>query len=79
MTTTADRNDILRIKKLKAVTKEEKKNPRNIRRPIVLNYWRPRRNDFFGESVADKLEDKQNAKRILFNLNMITAKKEALG
>ena len=79
ITTTADRNDILRVKEVKAVTKEEKKNSRNIRRPVVLNYWKPRRNDFFGESVCDMLEDKQNAKRILFNLNLITAKKEALG
>ena len=47
--------------------------------PIVLNYWKPRRNDPFGESICDKLDDKQIAKTILFNLNIIKAKKEALG
>jgi hypothetical protein len=47
--------------------------------PIILNYWKPRRNDPFGESVCDKLDDKQIAKTILFNLNIIKAKKEALG
>ena len=46
--------------------------------PIVLNYWKPRRNDPFGESICDKLDDKQIAKTILFNLNIIKAKKEAL-
>lgn len=69
----------IRIKELEPVLKEEKKNPTMIQFPIVLNYWKPRRNDPFGESVCDKLDDKQIAKTILFNLNIIKAKKEALG
>ena len=69
----------IRIKELQPVLKEEKKNPNMIEFPITLNYWKPRRNDPFGESVCDKLDDKQIAKTILFNLNIIKAKKEALG
>lgn len=78
-TWTADRSQCLRIKEIKAVTKEEKKNPNLIDYGIIINYWKPRRNDPFGESVCDKLDDLQTAKTILFNLNIIKAKKEALG
>ena len=74
-----DRKTLIRIKELEPVLKEEKKNPNMIDFPIILNYWKPRRNDPFGESVCDKLDDKQIAKTILFNLNIIKAKKEALG
>ncbi len=74
-----DRATFIRIKELKPVLKEEKANPNLINYPIILNYWKPRRNDPFGESVCDKLDDKQIAKTILFNLNIIKAKKEALG
>ena len=69
----------IRIKEIEPVLKEEKKNPSMIQFPIILNYWKPRRNDPFGESICDKLDDKQIAKTILFNLNIIKAKKEALG
>lgn len=79
VTTTADRARVLRIKELKPILKEEKLDPNLITFPIVLNYWKPRRNDPFGESVCDRLDDKQIAKTILFNLNIIKAKKEALG
>lgn len=74
-----DRKTLIRIKELEPVLKEEKKDPSMINFPIILNYWKPRRNDPFGESVCDKLDDKQIAKTILFNLNIIKAKKEALG
>lgn len=79
VTTTADRARVLRIKELKPILNEEKLDPNLITFPIVLNYWKPRRNDPFGESVCDRLDDKQIAKTILFNLNIIKAKKEALG
>ena len=79
VTLTNARRTVLRIKELEPVLKEEKKNPDMIQFPIILNYWKPRRNDPFGESVCDKLDDKQIAKTILFNLNIIKAKKEALG
>ena len=74
-----DRATFIRIKELKPVLREEKADPNLISYPIILNYWKPRRNDPFGESVCDKLDDKQIAKTILFNLNIIKAKKEALG
>ena len=79
VTLTNARRTLLRVKELKPILNEEKKNPNIIEFPIALNYWKPRRNDPFGESVCDKLDDKQIAKTILFNLNIIKAKKEALG
>ena len=79
VTLTNARRLVLRIKELKPILKEEKENPNMIEFPIILNYWKPRRNDPFGESICDKLDDKQIAKTILFNLNIIKAKKEALG
>ena len=79
VTLTNWRRTLLRIKEIEPVLKEEKKNPSMIQFPIILNYWKPRRNDPFGESICDKLDDKQIAKTILFNLNIIKAKKEALG
>ena len=78
VTLTNWRRTVLRIKEIEPVLKEEKKNPSMIQFPIILNYWKPRRNDPFGESICDKLDDKQIAKTILFNLNIIKAKKEAL-
>jgi len=68
----------VRILEEKPVLEEEKKDYSQIDFKIILNYWKPRRNDPFGESICDKLEDKQVAKTILFNLNIIKAKKEAL-
>lgn len=79
VTTTADKSTIIRIKEIKPVLVEEKADPDQTTFPIILNYWKPRRNDPFGESVCDRLDDKQIAKTILFNLNIIKAKKEALG
>lgn len=78
ITLTNARRTVLRIKELKPILEEEKKNPNMIEFPIILNYRKPRRNDPFGESICDKLDDKQIAKTILFNLNIIKAKKEAL-
>jgi hypothetical protein len=75
---TSERQQVVRILEIKPVLNEEKKDNSQIGFPVILNYWKPRRNDPFGESVCDKLEDKQTAKTILFNLNIIKAKKEAL-
>ena len=46
--------------------------------PIILNYFRPRSNDPFGDSVMDYVEDKQRADSKLFNLQLIKATQEAL-
>lgn len=78
VTTDAAIKTILKKTELKAVTKEEKENPLLIPRPVALNYWKPQRGNFFGESVWDYLEDKQDAMNIFANLAIATAKKEAL-
>jgi len=70
---------IFHREKLEPVLKEEKLNPLLVPRPIILNYYDPQRNSAFGNSLSDKLEDKQNWISILANLNLIKAKKEALG
>ncbi len=70
---------ILRCEKIKAILSSEKKNPMLNRMPVVLNYYSPKRNDPCWISVTDLLNDKQRAKSILMNLNLIKAKKEALG
>lgn len=65
--------------KIEPVLREEKLDPSLVPRPILLNYFDPQRNSPFGASLSDKLEDKQNWISILANLNLIKAKKEALG
>lgn len=75
----ADRSKLLRYVELNDVLKEEKKNKNLIPRPLALTYFRPRRNDPFGESFCDLLEDKEKAKSILANLSVIKAQKEARG
>lgn len=75
----ADFGHVFAIEELKPVTKEEKLNPLLVPRPVMFLYSDPMRESFLGNSICDKLEDKQNAKSILFNLNVIKAKKEAMG
>ena len=75
----ADRSKLLRYVELGSVLQEEKENQMLIPRPIVLTYFKPRRNDAFGESFCDLLEDKEKAKSILANLSIIKAQKEARG
>lgn len=60
-----------------AVLSEEKKMPANIKFPVILNYFCPKRGDPFGYSLWDMLEDKQTQKSILANLQIIKAKKNA--
>ena len=43
ITTTAERQKILRVIELKPVLEEEKKDSNQIQFPIILNYWKPRR------------------------------------
>jgi len=64
--------------KLEPTLKEEKLEPLLVPRPIMLNYYDPQRMNPLGWSLCDKLEDKQNALSILYNLNLIKSKKEAL-
>ena len=45
---------------------------------IILNYFRPKTSDPFGDSIMDYVEDKQRADSKLFNLQLIKATQEAL-
>lgn len=74
-----DRKRVLQKVQLPKVLKEEKRNKQQVRRPLVLNYYKPQRNDFFGLSITDEVSDLERAKSILFNLTMIKTKKSALG
>lgn len=73
----ADIKEIFYQEELKPVTKEEKLNPLLVPRPIMLDYYDPVRWNPFGNSLCDKIEDKQNAKSILANLSLMKAKREA--
>ena len=77
--TDADRKVILQQTKLQEILKEEKKSKCQVRRPLVLNYYKPQRNDFFWQSITDEVSDLERAKSQLFNLTMIKSKKAALG
>lgn len=70
---------LMKLVKLEAVNEEEKVNPELIPFPIVINYFRPKRDDPCGDSLMDYVEDKQRASSKLFNLQLIKATKEALG
>lgn len=70
---------VFEIIEIKPVLKEEKLDPMKVPRPITLMFSDPQRNQPCGASMCDKLEDKQNGKSILANLNIIKAKREALG
>ena len=72
-----DISEIFYYEELKPVTKEEKLNPLLVPRPIMLDYYDPVRWNPFGNSICDKVEDKQNAKSILANLSLMKAKREA--
>ena len=74
--TDSDRKRILQKYKIPKVLDEEKKGM--ARRPLVLNYYKPKRNDFFGLSLTDELNDLEKAKSVLYNLSMIKARKAAL-
>lgn len=69
LVTTANSNTlIIRMLKLKPITKEEKANPLKVPFPIALKYYSPIKGDPFGISVPDLLRDKQKAESKLFNL-----------
>ena len=70
---------IIKMEKIMAMSKAEKKNPKLIKFPVVLNYYDPLRWDPFGTSIPDLIEDKQRARSRNFNLNLIKSTYEALG
>lgn len=80
LVTTANSNTlIIRMKKLKAVTKEEKKNGYKISFPISLLYYSPIKGDPLWISVPDLMRDKQDAESKLLNLAVIKETRNTLG
>lgn len=69
--------EIFRLEKIGPVTEEEKEDESLVPWPLVPNYYSPIRNDPFGVSVCDLVEDKQRAKSVLANLR-ISKEKAAL-
>mgnify|MGYP007037679117 CR=1 FL=1 len=70
---------IIKLIRFEAVKLEEKKDPSLIPCPIVINYFKPRRGNIYGDSIMDYVEDKQRADSKLFNLQLHKATREALG
>jgi hypothetical protein len=66
--------NIFRCEEIEPVTKKEKENPELVSFPITLNYYMPQREDPFGVSIPDLIEDKQRAKSIFKNLRIAAAK-----
>lgn len=62
--------NIFRFEEIEPVTKKEKENPELVPMPISLNYYMPQREDPFGTSIPDLVEDKQRAKSIFKNLRI---------
>lgn len=80
LVTTANHHTlIIRMKKLKPITKEEKASPYKISFPISLLYYSPVKGDPFGISVPDLMRDKQDAESKLFNLAVIKETRNTLG
>lgn len=70
LTLSSDAKHLYRIEKIKPVTTEEKNDQAKIPWPLVKNYYSPQRNNPFGVSVPDLVEDKQRAKSVLANLRI---------
>lgn len=79
VTTANERTLIIRMKKLKPITKAEKKNPYKVSFPISLIYYSPIKGDPFGISVPDLMRDKQDAESKLLNLAVIKETRNTLG
>lgn len=66
--------EIYRLEEIEPVTKKEKDNPACTPWPLALNYYMPQREDPFGVSIPDLVEDKQRAKSIFKNLRIAAEK-----
>lgn len=65
---------LVRCEEIKAVFKDEQDNSMNCPWGITLHYYSPERNNPFGTSVCDLMEDKQRAKSVLANLEIAKEK-----
>lgn len=70
LTVSSDAKEIFRIEKIEPVTTEEKADESLVPWPLITNYYSPQRNNPFGTSVGDLVEDKQRAKSVLANLRI---------
>lgn len=70
---------IIKFVRFEAVKLEEKEDPSLIPCPVIINYFRPKRGNIYGDSIMDYVEDKQRADSKLFNLQLEKATREALG
>jgi hypothetical protein len=76
VTTNPECSEIFRIEKLKPVTEEEIADESKVPWPLTANYYSPQRDNPFGLSVGDLVEDKQRAKSILANLRIAKEKSD---
>ena len=65
---------IFRCEEIEPVTKKEKEDPSKVPFPISLNHYAPQKEDPFGVSIPDLVEDKQRAKSIFKNLRIAAEK-----
>jgi hypothetical protein len=79
VTTDADKKYVLRQEVIKPVLKEEKEDESLVPRPFAFYFYKPERWKVLGVSIPDMLEDKEEAKTILINANLIKARLEAFG
>lgn len=70
VTVSPDCKEMYRFEKIVPVTNEEKEDESLVPWPLVTNYFSPQRNNPFGTSVGDLVEDKQRAKSVLANLRI---------
>ena len=66
--------NIFRCEEIMPLTKREKDNPSLVPFPLTLNYYSPSRENPFGTSIPDLVEDKQRAKSIFKNLRISAEK-----
>ena len=73
---TVDENvkEIFRLEEIEAISPREKENPSIVPWPVTLNHYSPQREDPFGVSIPDLVEDKQRAKSIFKNLRIAAEK-----
>lgn len=74
-----DRKILVKIHELKPKTKEQKADPRKIKFPVVLFRSDPIPGLFFGASIWDQIGQYQNVEEILDNLEIVIARKNAMG
>lgn len=79
VTTDADKKNVLRQEEIKPVLEEEKKDNGLVPRPFAFYFYKPERGKVLGVSIPDLLDDKEEAKTILINANLIKARLEAFG